>query len=135
MSAILRTLAAAAAIAATPMLAADEGEAPAETSAKTTVVEVVTLNLADGVTVEQFAPVDRAVEEEHVSRQPGFVSREVAAGDDGSWLVIVHWASVEDAQASMDSFAAAPAVARFMEMIDAESMRMTRYDVVATDGE
>ena len=135
MPTIFGTLLAAVAIATAPTLATADEKSPDGTSPTAAVVEVVTLQLADGVTAEQFAPVDRAVEDEHVSRQPGFVSREVAAGDDGSWLVIVHWASIEEAQASMDSFASASAAARFMEMIDTESMRMTRYDIVSAEGD
>ena len=93
------------------------------------VVEVVTMKLKDGVSVEAFAPLDKAIEDEHVSKQPGFVSRETAARD-GTWLVIVHWRSAEAAQASMDTFANAPASAKFMSMIDASTMTMTRYDSV-----
>jgi len=40
------------------------------------------------------------VEREHVARQAGFVSRESAHGEAGEWLVIVHWRSVKDAEAS-----------------------------------
>lgn len=90
------------------------------------VVEIVSVDLKDGVSVDAFAPVDKAVEVEHVSKQPGFVSRETASKD-GKWLVIVHWESVEAAQASMDSFADAPAASKFMGMIDASTMTMTRY--------
>lgn len=93
------------------------------------VVEVVTMTLKDGVTAETFTPVDKAIEDEHVSKQPGFVSREVAASD-GTWLVIVHWESTEAAQASMNTFADAPAASEFMSLIDASTMTMTRYDRV-----
>lgn len=55
------------------------------------VIEVVTLRLKPSVTPAQFAPIDKAVEEQHVSKQPGFLSRESAPGAGGRWLVIVHW--------------------------------------------
>jgi hypothetical protein len=93
-----------------------------------TVVEIATLDFAEGVTAETFAPVDARVEAEHVSQQPGFVSRETGATETG-WVAIVHWETAEAAQASMDSFADAPAAADFMGMMDAETMRMTRYDI------
>lgn len=92
------------------------------------VVEIATFDFAEGVTAETFAPVDARVEAEHVSQQPGFVSRETGATDTG-WVAIVHWETAEDAQASMDSFADAPAAADFMGMMNAETMRMTRYDI------
>lgn len=92
------------------------------------VIEIVTMNLAEGVSAEAFEPVDMAIENEHVSQQPGFISRQ-AAFSDGKWAVVVNWESAEAAQASMDSFASAPAAEQFMSMIDASTMSMTRYEL------
>ncbi len=92
------------------------------------VIEVVTFKLRGGVTAAQFRLVDQEVEAQHVSRQPGFVSRESAAGEHGEWLVIVHWRSAADANSSMASFETAPAAAKFMSSIDASTMHMKRYD-------
>ena len=94
----------------------------------TGVIEIATMNLADGVTAQDFEPIDKAVEDEHVSQQPGFISRQAAFAD-GKWAVVVNWESMEAAQASMDSFAAAPAAQPFMRMIDASTMSMTRYEL------
>lgn len=92
------------------------------------VIEVVTFKLKPGVTAAQFRLVDQEVEAQHVSKQPGFVSRESAAGEDSEWLVIVHWRSAADANASMASFEKAPAAARFMASLDASTMRMRRFE-------
>lgn len=91
------------------------------------VIEVVTLTLKNGVSYAEFAPVDKAVGSEHVARQPGFISRESAAGKNGEWLVIVHWRSVADADASMASFSSAPAAQKFVSLIDPATMVMKRY--------
>ncbi|MBI3369439.1 MAG: hypothetical protein HY021_13640 [Burkholderiales bacterium] len=91
------------------------------------VVEVVTFKLKAGVSPAEFAPIDQAVEREHVARQPGFMSRESAHGVDGAWLVIVHWRSAKDADASMATFEKAPAAAPFMAKIEASTMSMKRY--------
>lgn len=91
------------------------------------VIEIVTFKLKAGVAAAEFAPIDQAVEREHVSRQPGFVSRESAHGADGEWLVIVHWRSAKDADASMATFEKAPAAAAFMSKIEASTMSMKRY--------
>lgn len=93
------------------------------------VIEVVTLKLKSGVTADSFRPVDAALGADYVSKQPGFLSRESAPGKDGSWLVIVHWRSVADAEASMGKFETASGAAKFMSMIDPSSMVMTRYGV------
>lgn len=91
------------------------------------VIEVVTLKLKAGVSPAEFAPIDKAVERDHVAKQLGFVSRESAHGSDGEWLVIVHWRSAKDADASMASFEKAPAATQFMSKIDTPTMTMNRY--------
>ncbi len=92
------------------------------------VIEVVSFKLLSGVTAAQFRLVDQEVEAQHVSTQPGFVARESAAGEHGEWLVIVHWRSAADADASMASFEKAPAAAEFMSSINTSTMLMRRYD-------
>ena len=92
------------------------------------VIEIVTMNLAESVSAQEFEPVDRAIEDEHVSKQPGFISRQ-AGFSDGKWVVVVNWKSAEAAEASMGSFASAPAAGQFMSMIDASTMSMTRYEL------
>ena len=92
------------------------------------VIEIVTMGLAEGVSAEVFEPVDKAIENEHVSQQPGFISCHVAFAD-GKWVVVANWESAEAAQASMDSFASAPAAEKFMSMIDASTMSITRYEL------
>ncbi|MDX2319698.1 MAG: hypothetical protein QNK26_03765 [Moritella sp.] len=91
------------------------------------VIEVVTLKLKEGVSYSEFAPIDKAVEDQHVAKQPGFISRESAAGENGEWLVIVHWQSTQDAEASMASFMRAPAAQKFVDNIDGSTMVMKRY--------
>jgi heme-degrading monooxygenase HmoA len=109
------------------VLAATFAVQPAWAGQGGNVVEVVTFKLKPGIATAEFAQIDKAVELEHVARQPGFVSRESAHGADGEWLVIVHWRSAKDADASMASFQKAPAAAQFMSKIEAATMKMKRY--------
>ncbi|MEM1241042.1 MAG: antibiotic biosynthesis monooxygenase [Cyanobacteria bacterium P01_H01_bin.26] len=104
--------------------------APANAEAlaqSTVIVEVATFKLKEGVTPDEFYVVDQAVETQHVSQQPGFISRESAVSDDNEWLVIVHWRSIADAEASMASFSSAPATAEFMGKLEIDTMVMKRY--------
>ena len=100
-----------------------------ESNVEPTVIEVATFKLADGVSPAQFAPLDAAVERNHVSKQPGFVSRETGYTDQGEWLVVVHWESIDAAEGSMASFANAPAATDFMANLDASTMSMKRYEI------
>ncbi len=91
------------------------------------VIEVVRFKLAPGVSTAAFLALDQAVEREHVAKQAGFLRRESASAPPGEWLVIVHWASAADADASMASFEAAPAAAAFMKGLEVSSMIMQRF--------
>lgn len=118
------------AVGATAFCVACAASSPeAQNTAEPTVIEIATFELANGVDPAQFAPLDAAVERDHVSQQPGFVSRETGYTEQGKWLVIVHWESIDAAEASMASFAAASAAAEFMENLDAATMSMTRYEI------
>ena len=93
-----------------------------------TVVEIASFQLNEGVEVADFAALDARVAEEHVSQQPGFVSRESGfAGN--AWVAIVLCETAADSQASMDSFASAPAAAEFMSNLDSSTMTMTLYEL------
>ncbi|GHB77448.1 hypothetical protein GCM10008107_28740 [Psychrosphaera saromensis] len=91
------------------------------------VIEVASFNLNKDVTYQEFSVIDKTVEKEHVSKQPGFISRETAKGEKGEWLVVVHWETLKDADASMNSFMQAKAASTFMSKIDTSSMIMKRY--------
>ena len=91
------------------------------------IVEVATLKLADGVSREQFQKVDQEMEATYMEKRSGFLSRESAPGKDGTWVAIVHWRSLADADASMKSFSSAPGTAQWMSEIAPHSLVMNRY--------
>ena len=93
------------------------------------VVEVVRFRLAQGAGEAAFLAENRKAQE-FVAKQPGFVGRELARGDDGGWLVIVRWDSAADADASFAKFVAAVEMKPFMDLLDAASMEAGRYTVV-----
>jgi glyoxylase-like metal-dependent hydrolase (beta-lactamase superfamily II) len=92
-----------------------------------TVIEIAIFKLAPGTSAEQFAPIDRAMERDYISKQPGFIARESAAGNDGDWLVVNHWKSIKDAESAMTNFASAPATQAFMSKLDAKTMFNRHY--------
>jgi hypothetical protein len=90
------------------------------------VVEVVTAQLRSRVTVAQMEAVDHEIQTDLIAKRPGLLSRESAPRSDHTWLVIVHWRSVADADASMKGFSSAPIAAKFMAMIEPGSLVMKR---------
>ncbi|MGH6638219.1 MAG: antibiotic biosynthesis monooxygenase family protein [Polaromonas sp.] len=133
LAAVVASIFAAAIISACASSSPQGGGAPSLRGANTkvssdgSVIEIATFALKQGVSVADFRSIDKAIEVQHVAKQPGFISRESAAGENGQWLVIVHWRSIADAEASMASFASVPAAQEFMSKLDANTMSMKRY--------
>jgi heme-degrading monooxygenase HmoA len=90
-------------------------------------IEIVRFKLKDGVDRQQFLDQNHYVEENLVSRMPGFVSRETAEADGGEWVVVLHWEKPEDAQNSMNKFVAAQESHDFTALIQMDTFNMTRY--------
>jgi hypothetical protein len=96
----------------------------------TATVEVIHFRMREGADEEEFIREDARVGHEYTPYQPGFISRESAKNDEGDWVVIVHWESAEDAQASMEKFPNDPTAQRFISLMDSDTFTMTRYLVV-----
>lgn len=91
------------------------------------VIEVVTFYLQEDVNFDEFRPLDKTVETDHLANQPGFLARETAIANDGQWLIIVYWESLDDAEASALSFMDAASAEPFLEHIDTDSMTIKYY--------
>jgi hypothetical protein len=90
-------------------------------------VEVIHFRMQEGADEEEFIREDERVGREYTPYQPGFISRESAKNDEGDWVVIVHWESAEDAEASMQKFPNDPTAQRFIAMMDSDTFSMKRF--------
>lgn len=93
------------------------------------VTEVITVRLQDGAGADGFLAANRALEENYIVEQPGFIAREIGVSEDGEWLIVIHWETAEDSAASIAKFGEAPGVEEFMSALDAETMEITVFDI------
>lgn len=92
-----------------------------------TILEVTTFNINSDVNPTAFAKRDAQVETDFTSKQPGFIKRQSGVDDKGNYVVVVYWNSVADADASTNKFMSNASVADYARMIDAPTMKMSRY--------
>lgn len=92
-----------------------------------TIMEVTTFNINADADPMAFAKRDAQVERDFTSKQKGFIKRQSGVDDKGNYVVVVCWKSVADADASMSKFMGDALVADYAKMIDATSMKMSRY--------
>ena len=91
------------------------------------VIEITYFKPKPAVSQETFAARNIRVGVEYAAKQPGFVSRETGVAADGTWVIVVHWETLEDSQASMKKFVDDASVADFNEMIEPSSFRMGAF--------
>jgi hypothetical protein len=87
-----------------------------------TTIEIVEFRLARG-TGADFVAANRPVND-WLAAQPGFVSRQLAERDDGSYIDILVWSDRSAAEAAAGAVMAVFGEADAMTMIDPESVRM-----------
>lgn len=94
---------------------------------KAMIIEVTTFETNPGVDQQVFSERDREIQKDYTAKQAGFIKRLSGMNDQGEWVVIVHWQTMQDAEASMNLFMTDKSVADYAAMINGSTMRMNRY--------
>ena len=92
-------------------------------------IEVVTVALADGASIEGFLPADDVIREEYASLQPGYLARETAVNEEGQIRLAVYWESKAGSDSAIEGFGAAPGLEEFMGTLKAETMVIKQYEL------
>ena len=88
------------------------------------VLELVVYKLKEGVAREQFLGTNGAVST-WISKQPGFVSRDLVYDSDGDrWVDVVWWETMEQAQAANEKSMTSESCQPMFALIDMESALM-----------
>jgi hypothetical protein len=94
------------------------------------VIEIMTFRLAEGVDQAAFCEADRRVQAEFAYLQPGLLRRTTARSEDGEWLVLDIWRSVEEADACDARWGRDEVTEAFMSLVDPATVRTTRYSTL-----
>ncbi len=91
------------------------------------VLEVTTFKTKSITNTLAFNTLDAEIESTFTNKQPGFISRQSGINENGEYVVLVNWETLENAKASMEKFMTDPSVADYASMIEGSSMKMSRY--------
>ncbi len=67
-----------------------------------------------------------------LKRYAGFIRREVLKADDGQWLDLIYWNSLEEALSAAEQILSDPSCHPFLEMLDMQSVTMLHLHPVGT---
>lgn len=105
---------------------------PEESTVGAGLIEVITVELAEGATVEAFLPANQVIEDEYAALQPGYLARETAVAENNLVRLSVHWESKADSDASIAGFGEAPGLEAFMGNLNAETMVIKQYELLSS---
>ena len=97
--------------------------------AATPVAEIVTFRLVPGTTSPVFLAAARATGA-LLATEPGFLSRRLSQGADGTWTDHVVWASLPDAETAGARIMSAPEAQPFLAAIDLASIVMRHEPIL-----
>ena len=89
---------------------------------ETGVVEVVLVRAKPGVTDEQILEAADGLQRE-VEHFPGYIGRQVLKSEDGQWLDIVDWVSLDDALRAAEAIMQRPIAQTYLSLVETESLR------------
>lgn len=93
------------------------------------VLEVTSFKPKTTTNILAFNKLDAEVESNFTSKQAGFIRRQSGINEEGEYLVLVYWNTLEEANASMQKFMSDESVVDYASLIDGSTMKMSRYRV------
>ncbi|WP_051333972.1 antibiotic biosynthesis monooxygenase [Mesorhizobium sp. WSM3224] len=94
----------------------------------TETLEIVTFRLKPGT--EAGFVASNGVMTDWLARQPGFLGRQLGRREDGAWVDVVRWQSMEHARAAADRITAEIGDSEAMQAIEPASVAMSHAAVV-----
>lgn len=84
----------------------------------------MSFKIKDGVTLKEFMDCANRVRDEQLTKQPGFIERYTAQGEDGTMHMHVLWANESDVISSQEKSLDVAVVKTFMNKMDIEAILM-----------
>jgi len=97
------------------------------------VTEIVEFKLAKAMPEEEFLKIVDYLEKLFHSKQKGFIDTELVRGKEaGQWLMIQHWASLDDAKEVVKMMMKVPITEEFRQSLDPTTVKMSLLQQVKT---
>ncbi len=94
------------------------------------VIQIVRFRVKEGVEAAAFQAVNERFQREVAPTLPGLLRREATVAEDGEWLLVLRYDSMENARGGAQRDVSALAQ-QFMSMIDMATMSASFYTLVS----
>jgi hypothetical protein len=95
------------------------------------VIEIGIYKLVDGVDDQQFLKILDAFQSEFLAKQAGFTGKHmVSKGEDGRWVEMVFWNTMDNVQKATENVMADPAAQPLIQAIDMNNMEVLQVETL-----
>lgn len=94
------------------------------------ITEIVTFQIVETVSDEQFEKIVKQVETEFHMKQPGYIDSELAKGRNNSWAMVMHWKSLDEVKLASRLLMKDPLTQSFRDAIIPSSVKMSYLEQI-----
>ncbi len=95
------------------------------------VLEIVIYKTKDGVNDFDFIKMGVEIEENFIKKQKGFIKRTFAKSENGDWVEVIYWETMEDATKASEAAMKSPVCMPMFGMLDDASVKMHHFDILS----
>ena len=97
------------------------------------IIEITQFKLVEGVSEEAFLQDAENVQKGFLEKQAGYAgTRQLLKSQEGEWVDIVHWESLEDAQKAQEAAMGSETCMPMFHKIDLNSIKMLHLEQIKT---
>lgn len=97
------------------------------------VTEIVEFRIVSGISDEMFERIVNDLETNFHSKQSGFIDTELVKGkEERQWVMIQHWASLEEAKEVSKRMFKTPVTEEFRQAVDPAEVKLSIFKQVKT---
>ena len=82
------------------------------------IVEWAPFTLAEGVSEQTLLKASQALHEGFLSKQKGYLKRDLLKKEGRQWVDVIHWASQEDVSAAMEAVKESPNCHAYFQLME-----------------
>lgn len=94
-------------------------------------LEIVMYKTKEGVSDVDFNKTSDEMETNFAKKQKGFIKRTFAKSENGDWVDVVYWETMDDAIKASGAAMNSPACVPMFGMLDNASVKMFHFDILS----
>jgi len=94
-------------------------------------LEIAMYKIKNGVSEADFIQAGVEMEKNFIKKQKGFIKRTFAKSENGEWVDVIYWETMDDAMKASEAAMKSPVCAPMFGMLDDVSVKMHHFEILS----